>query len=63
MENLKIAEFKQTLLTYTESVNLPEEVKRMVIREVYESAEKQALQALAAEIKQREEEENHGESV
>lgn len=63
MENLKIAEFKQTLLTYTESVNLPKEVKRMVIREVYESAEKQALQALAAEIKQREEEEKHGESV
>lgn len=63
MENLKIAEFKQTLLTYTESVNLPEEVKRMVIREVYESAEKQALQALAEEIKQREEKEKHGESV
>lgn len=55
--NLKIREFKLTLENYIGENDLPPEVKRMVLKEIYESAEREANEAIAAEIKEREEKE------
>lgn len=55
--NLKIREFKLTLEKYISGSDLPPEVKRMVLKEIYESAEREAMEAIAAEIKEREEQE------
>lgn len=54
--NLKIREFKLTLENYISGCDLAPEVKRMVLKEIYESAEAAANEAIAAEIKGREEE-------
>lgn len=55
--NLKIREFKVTLENYINNTDLPPEVKRMVLNEIYESADRSASEAIAAEIKEREEQE------
>lgn len=51
--NLKIREFKLTLENYINSNELPPEVKRMVLQEIYQSTESAANEAIAAEIKRR----------
>lgn len=55
--NLKIREFKVTLENYINNTDLPPEVKRIVLKEVYESAEWAANEAIASEIKERDEKE------
>lgn len=51
--NLKIREFKLTLENYIGQNDLPPEVKRIVLREIYQSAEAAANEAIAAEIAER----------
>lgn len=55
--DLKIREFKLTLENYISGCDLPPEIKRMVLKEIYESADRSASEAIAAEIKEREEQE------
>lgn len=55
--NLKIREFKVTLENYINNMDLPPEIKRMVLKEIYESVERVANEAIAAEIKERDERE------
>lgn len=55
--NLRIREFELTLENYISGSSLPPEVKRMALKEIYESAERAATEAIAAEIKEREEKE------
>lgn len=55
--NLKIREFKLTLENYIVGNDLPPEVKRMALKELYESVERSANEAIAAEIKERDEKE------
>lgn len=51
--DLKIREFKLTLENYISGCDLPPEVKRMVLKEIYESAEVAANESIAAEIAER----------
>lgn len=51
--NLKIREFKLTLENYINSNDLPPEVKRMVLKEIYQSVEAAANESIAAEIAER----------
>ena len=53
--NLKIRELKVTIENYLRGIDLPPEVKRMVLKEIYENAEMSANQAIAAELKERDE--------
>lgn len=55
--NLKIREFKVSIENYVWGSDLPPEVKRMVLKEIYESVEEAAAKAISAEIKEREEKE------
>lgn len=51
--NLKIREFKISIENYVKAAELPPEVKRIVLKEIYESAETAANEAIAAEIGER----------
>lgn len=51
--NLKIRELKATIENYLRGIDLPPEVKRMVLKEIYQSAEAAANEAIAAEIEER----------
>ena len=52
--NLKIREFKLSLETYIQETELPEEVKRMVLKEIYENAEIEANRCVREEWEDRE---------
>lgn len=52
--NLKIREFKIVIENYINSNDLPPEVKRMVLREIYQSAEVAANAAISEELEARE---------
>lgn len=51
--NLKIREMVATLKKYVEGVELPAEVKRMVLKEIYESVSAEADEAVREEIAER----------
>lgn len=55
--NLKIREFQMTIENYINSADIPPEVKRMVLKEIYQSAELEANEAIATEIKERDKKE------
>lgn len=59
--NLKIREFKITLSNYINEIDLPEEVKRMVLKEIYAEIEKKANDAILLELNKRESQEKGGE--
>ncbi len=52
--NLRIREFKLTVENYIENIDLPEEVKRMVLKEIYENIINAANEAISAELNERE---------
>lgn len=58
--NLKIREFKVSIENYINSVDLPPEVIRMALKEIYESAEAASNEAIAAEISERDSTERGG---
>lgn len=58
--NLTIREFKLTLENYINGNALPPEVKRIILKEIYESAEAVANAAIAAELENREKAEGMG---
>lgn len=51
--NLEIREFKLSLEKYVESADIPWEAKKMVLKELYESAIENADRAILEEIKER----------
>lgn len=58
--NLKIREFKVSIENYVNGSDLPPEVKRMVLKEIYQSAEAAANEAISAEIAERDNAEKEG---
>lgn len=52
--NLKIREFKITLENYISTTDLPPEVKRIVLKEIYDGIDREANLAVSAELKERE---------
>lgn len=52
--NLKIIEFEITLKNYINSVDLPQEVKRLAMKEIYEEISASADAAVSAELDERE---------
>lgn len=55
--NLRIREFKFSIENYIEKTELPIEVKRMVIKEIYENISSLANEEISKEIEIREKEE------
>lgn len=53
MSNLEIKEFSQAIAKFVDGSGLPEEVKRMALREVLTRQEEKAREALLAEIEAR----------
>lgn len=53
MSNLEIKEFSQAITNFVDSSGLPEEVKRMALKEVLTRQEQKARDALLAEIEAR----------
>lgn len=51
--NLKIREFALSLEKYVESADIPWEVKKMVLKDMYETAKEKADQAVLEEIEER----------
>lgn len=51
--NLKIREFKISLEKYINTTDLPPEVKRIVLKDIYDGIEKEADLAISAELKER----------
>lgn len=51
--NLKIREFKVTLENYINNIDLPPEVKRMVLKEIYNTVYAEADRAVREEIETR----------
>ena len=57
MDNLKIREFQQTIINFTNASDLPIEVKRLAFEEILHQLRESANQCLQVEIQQRELEE------
>lgn len=55
MTSLEVITFKKTIEDYVKSVDMPMEVKRLVIKEIYEDVHKKALEEVMSEISEREE--------
>lgn len=55
--NLRIREFKISIENYVNGSDLPPEVKRMVLKEIYESVSAEADKAISMEIAERDEKE------
>lgn len=55
--NLKIREFKLSIENYIEKTELPTEVKRMVVKEIYENIFSLANEEISKELESREKEE------
>lgn len=53
MKNIEIREFKLTLKKYIDNNGLPIEIKRMVLKEVYEEVEQKTNVVMMEEIKER----------
>lgn len=52
--NLKIREMKITIENYINGVDLPPEVKRMVLKEIYDEISTESNKAITAELAERE---------
>lgn len=51
--NLKIREFKMSLEKYIESTDIPWEVKKLILKELYEKAVEESDKSVLGEIKER----------
>lgn len=56
--NLKIREFKISIEQYIESTEIPWEVKRMVLKDIFESVSQKADKMILQEIEERDKEES-----
>lgn len=63
MNNLSIYTFKQAIQNYIKENELPEEVKRLVLKEILEEQSQATLTAIREEITKRDAEEQDGEEV
>ena len=54
MTSLEIISMKQTIKDYLNSCGAPKEISRMVVREVYEDLQREALEEALTEAKERE---------
>ena len=52
--NLKIREFKISIENYINEADLPPEVKRIVLKEIYDGIDREANLAVSVELKERE---------
>ena len=55
--NLKIREFQVSIENFVENSDLPQEIKRMILKEIYEATAKKADGEILAEINARDKEE------
>lgn len=55
MTSLDIISVKQTIENYINGLDMPKEVIRMVVKEVYQKTEKDAYEEALAQAKEREE--------
>lgn len=53
MKNIVIREFALTLENYINENNLPIEIKRMVLKEIYENVDQKTNEVMMMEIKER----------
>lgn len=53
MTNLEILEFKQTIISYTNQIQLPVEVKRMVFKEILDDLHTLSNQEVRRELEER----------
>lgn len=53
MQSLKIVEFKKTLRSYINETEMPQEVKRYVLKDLLEEQEKLVFEELQIEIEER----------
>lgn len=53
MTNLEILEFKQTIISYTNQIQLPVEVKRMVFKEILDDLQTLSNQEIRRELEER----------
>lgn len=60
MKNIEIREFKLTLEKYINNNGLPIEIKRLVLKEVYEEVEQKTNEMMMLEIKERDGQEEKG---
>lgn len=58
--NLKTREFSLSLKKYIESVDIPMEVKRIALKEIYEDIAKRSDEAISNELNEREKEKEGG---
>lgn len=63
MKNIEIREFKLNLENYINGSIFPLEVKRMVLKEIYEDVEQKSNIAMMAEIKERDESEKEDDNA
>lgn len=61
--NLKIREMTVTLRNYIDGVDLPPEVKRIALKEIYNDISAEAEQAVASEIEERDAKEKNSTEV
>lgn len=57
MKNIEIREFKLSLENYISSNALPCEIKRMVLKEIYEEVELETIKIMTLEIEERDKQE------
>lgn len=62
MKNLEIREFKISIENYVNTTGLPTEVKRMVLKEIYDRVSAEADKSIIAEISERDEKEREEKS-
>lgn len=60
--NLKTREFKATIESYIKSVGLPAEVKRMALKEIYDTVSAESDRTAMEELRERDSEERRKES-
>lgn len=53
MSNLEVKAFSNTITHFVDSYDLPDEVKRMALQEILTKQEQKALNALVAEVEER----------
>lgn len=58
MDSIKVADFSNTITNFIQDYDLPYEVKRLALKEIYEETQKRAQVEILEQAKQREAEGN-----
>jgi len=58
VKSIDVREFKLTISNFVNNSELPDEIKRMILREIYEEAEQKANLTIMEEIRERDRSDN-----